>query len=278
MTDSPEFIRNSMIVAAHPDDEVLWFGAIVHQVDRVLLVFEDFWPEPEIAPARSKALANFPRPNVSSLRLPEAPTSGCSNWRNPVLTPYGMKLGFMTELRDAKQAVKKAVGLSSAPKKGIRANYLENFQRLVDELRPQLSPDMNVFTHNPWGEYGHESHIQVFRAVDFLRREIGFKLWMSNYCSERSLPLATTYFDKQDNEVVHLPVNKKFCEEVAQVYKDAGCWTWADDWTWFDCEFYMETPVEQSNPETSGTLLPLNMFNIEPVAQSWPSLKVGLAR
>lgn len=265
MTDRPEFMQNSMIIAAHPDDEMLWFGAILHQVDRVLLVFEDYWPDPKIGPARSRALSNYPRPNVCSLKIPEAATYGCSNWQKPVLNPYGIKLGAVTELRDVKQALKRAVGMSNSPNKGIRANYLQNFGRLVEEFRPQLSPEMNVFTHNPWGEYGHEDHIQVFRAVDFLRREIGFKLWMSNYCSERSLPLATTYFDDQENVVVHLPVNKVFCEEVAQVYRDAGCWTWSDEWKWFDYEFYMEAPTEQSKLTTQGTLLPLNMLNIEAV-------------
>ncbi|SOE08806.1 hypothetical protein SAMN05877838_0536 [Hoeflea halophila] len=265
MTNRPEFLQNSIIIAAHPDDEMLWFGAVLHQVDKVLLVFEDFWPDPSIGAVRSKALSNFPRPNVSSLKIPEAATYGCADWQNPKLSPYGIELRSVTELRDLKQTLLRAVGKGSPASKRIRSTYRDNFERLVRELRPQLSPETNVFTHNPWGEYGHEDHVQVFRAVDFLRKEIGFKLWISNYCSERALPLATTYFDDREKDAVHLPVNKPFCEEVAQVYRDAGCWTWSDTWKWFDYEFYMQAPTEQSNPKTQGKLFPLNMFNIEPV-------------
>lgn len=265
MSNKPELLQNSIIIAAHPDDEMLWFGAILHQVDRVLLVYEDFWPDLDIGPARARVLSSFPRPDVSSLKIPEAATAGCSNWQNPVLSAYGLELGAVTQMRDAKQKLKRLLGKSDAPEKGIVAQYKYNFDRLVQELRPQLSPDMNVFTHNPWWEYGHEDHIQVFRAVDFLRKEIGFKLWMSNYCSERSLSLAITYFDNEEHDVFHLPVNKEFCEEVALIYRDADCWTWSNKWNWFDYESYMQAPSEQSNLTTQGSLLPLNMLNIEAV-------------
>ena len=54
----PTMLENSLIVAAHPDDEVLWFGAILKRVDRVIIVYEDHWPEPEIGRARAEALSN----------------------------------------------------------------------------------------------------------------------------------------------------------------------------------------------------------------------------
>ena len=34
-----DLLTNSVIVAAHPDDELLWFGAILKQVDQVIVVF-----------------------------------------------------------------------------------------------------------------------------------------------------------------------------------------------------------------------------------------------
>jgi len=80
MTDRPDFLNNSLIVAAHPDDELLWFASILKQVDRVVMVFEDYWPDASIGPARAKVLETFPRGGVSSLRLPEAATYGCANW------------------------------------------------------------------------------------------------------------------------------------------------------------------------------------------------------
>ncbi len=38
----PAFLRNSVIVAAHPDDELLWFGSVLKDVERVILVFRRF--------------------------------------------------------------------------------------------------------------------------------------------------------------------------------------------------------------------------------------------
>ncbi|NKB51431.1 MAG: hypothetical protein GKR97_04285 [Rhizobiaceae bacterium] len=260
----PPMLQNSLIVAAHPDDELLWFGAILKQVDQVIVVFEDFWPDPKIGPARAKALDNFPRDNVSSLRMAEAATYGCANWDNPQVSPFGIELGWQCQLRDAKQSVLRILGRSNAPKDGIRTNYRQNFDALSESLRGKLTPDMNVFSHNPWGEYGHEDHVQVHRVLSDLREEIGFTLWMTNYCTERTLPLAKTYFDTAEPQYQVLSVDKQFADQVAQVYRDAGCWTWADDWKWFNSECYMQAPKSQTRLKGQGHLFPLNLFNIDP--------------
>ncbi|MDD9909273.1 MAG: hypothetical protein OXR62_06230 [Ahrensia sp.] len=262
MSQSLQFLENSLIVAAHPDDELLWFASILKQVDRVLLVFEDYWPDPAIGPARARALDDFPRDNVSSLRLPESATYGCADWANPQLTEFGIGLGAQVAKRDLKQNVLRLAGKSRAPKTGIRARYEENFASIVAALRPQLNASMNVFTHNPWGEYGHEEHIQLFRALDHLRGEIGFTLWMSNYCTERSMPLAMRYFDNAQHEFIQLPVDKDFGEQVVKCYRDAGCWTWSDDWVWFDTECFMQAPREPAAASCQGHLFPLNFFQI----------------
>ena len=259
-----DMLSNSVIVAAHPDDELLWFGAILKRVDRVIVVFEDYWPDPALGAARAQALANFPRDNVDSLKIAEAATYGCADWANPQLTPYGIALGRQCELRDAKQMVKRLLGRSNAPRAGIRATYEANFVLLKQKLRGELTADMNVFTHNPWGEYGHEDHVQVHRVVSDLREEIGFTMWMSNYCTERAMPLAVTYFDSEQPAFDTLWVDKVFANEVMQVYREAGCWTWADDWKWFTTECYMQAPRKQKMLKSQGHLFPMNLFNIDP--------------
>lgn len=260
-----DMLHNAIIIAAHPDDELLWFGAILKRVDQVIVVFEDYWPDPAMGPARARALANFPRDNVVNLKMPEAASYGCADWANPKLSQWGIELGWKCELRDAKQHLKRLLGNGNALSKGIRRAYQDNYLHLVERLRSELTADMNVFTHNPWGEYGHEDHILVHRALVQLSDEIGFSLWMSNYCSERALPLAKTYFDSAEPQFEKLPVDKKFADEVSQVYRDAGCWTWADDWKWFDFECYMPAPRSQKMLKNQGHLFPLNMFNIDPV-------------
>ena len=148
----------------------------------------------------------------------------------------------------------------------IAQAYRDNYETLYRTLLPLLKPDMNVFTHNPWGEYGHEDHVQVFRVLDRLRDEIGFKLWMSNYCTERSMPLAMQYFSRRPQDYIRLPADKGFAEQVANIYRQHGCWTWRDDWIWFDDECFMEAP--SSKPESGGFhLLPMNLFNFGTVVR-----------
>ena len=44
----------------------------------------------------------------------------------------------------------------------------------------------NVIAHGPWGEYGHEEHVQVFRVVASLATEMGFRLWLPAYVAPKS--------------------------------------------------------------------------------------------
>ncbi len=259
MTD---FLRNSIIVAAHPDDEMLWFTSIVKDVDSILLVYEDAWPTPELGPARARALETFPRNTIENLRLPEAATYGCADWANPQPDDFGIAFGATATLRDAKHTVLRQMGMSEAPPEGIAGKYQENFDVLVTALRRFLKFDMNVFTHNPWGEYGHEDHLQVFRAVESLRAEIGFTQWMSNYCTERTLPLAMRYFDNEEREIIQRKADKAFAEEIADCYRKAGAWTWSDQWVWFDTEHFCRVPDGPAEPQQQANLMPLNMFVI----------------
>ncbi|WP_136658971.1 PIG-L family deacetylase [Nitratireductor sp. XY-223] len=255
-----DLLSNSVIIAAHPDDELLWFGAILKKVDRVIMVYEDFWPNPEVGNARAAVLDDYPRAGVTSLRIAEAATHSCADWNDPKLSEYGIELGFEATKRDLKQSVKRLLGKSRAPRGGINAHYKQNFERVYTALKPLLMPEMNVFTHNPWGEYGHEDHIQVFRAVDRLRGEIGFTQWMTNYCTDRSLPLAMTYTQDDNRDYIQFPVDGTYADTVADVYRKHGCWTWADNWRWFPFELYCRAPRQQSGGGLEPGLLPLNLF------------------
>lgn len=255
-----DMLRNSIIIAAHPDDELLWFGAILKKVDRVVMVHRDFWPDPGVGRARAAVLEDYPRDNVLSLDIPEAATHSCADWSNPKLTEFGIELGVQARLRDLKQQAMRLIGKSQAPPGGIAVNYEANYHTLYGELKDILRPDMNVFTHNPWGEYGHEDHIQVYRVVDRLRRETGFRQWMTNYCTERSLPLAMRYFDNDARKHIQLPVDIPFAQQVADVFRRNGCWTWAENWKWFPFELYTEAPVEEAQADGQPHILPLNMF------------------
>lgn len=283
MPARPDFLTNSMIVAAHPDDELLWFNAILKQVDQVVVVFRPFWAKPDLAAKRAAALAAFPRDGVRCLDVQESGAYGCANWMNPEETADGLALTLESQKREWKRVSKVALQRAGVPidkvaDRSVLAAYQQNAILIRDHLRPLLKPGMNVFTHNPWGEYGHEEHVQLFRVLQALRAEIGFDLWMSNYCTERSLPLAMRYFRTAPGDYIRLPTDKVFAEKVANVYKDHDCWTWADDWSWFDDECYMPAPVEGRALKAHQHLFPLNLFSIgDERPRSWLPAALGAA-
>ncbi len=269
MSKKREFLTNSVIVAAHAGDEVLWFSSIVQHVDQIITVYRDFWADPTIGTRRSAALRKYPRRDISCLNIAEAGAYGCADWNDPVLTTTGIQLGFEANKRAITRIARKSspeipvLNRAVAAAKSVGRGYKSNFKAIYDALKGKLTADMNVFTHNPWGEYGHEENIQVFRVLQVLRKEIGFRLWMSNYCTDRAAPLAMRYFVKCPGGYVRQETDKAFAARVADMYKQHGCWTWADDWAWFDDECFMEAPHADSEVAAHHHLFPLNFFTID---------------
>ena len=267
MRETREILENAVVIGAHPDDELLWFNAVMKDAAHVIIVFREFWAQPGLGEARAKAIAELPHPNVTCLDIDEAGTHGCADWANPVINDVGIAFSLTAGVREVKRRIKQTVDMFT-PARPVYASqsvadaYRQNYYLIRDALRPHLSADMNVFTHNPWGEYGHEDHIQVFRVLEHLRDEIGFTLWMSNYCTERALPLACRYFQAEPGGYVRLPTDKAYADKVAAVYRKHGCWTWDDNWAWFDEECFMQAPARGSKPKPHRHLMPLNMFTI----------------
>ena len=157
---------------AHPDDEVLWASSLLGRAGRLILAYEALPGRPDITDGRQAALARFPRP-VESLRLAETASFGAAAWPEPVETAEGLEV---------------AAGPGAMP--GFDpAAYRAGFAELTARLRPALAGARTVITHAPWGEYGHEDHVQLFRAVEALRDELGLALFVPAYVSARSAAL-----------------------------------------------------------------------------------------
>ncbi len=265
----PNFLENSLIIGAHPDDELLWFASILKNVDDVLIIYRDFWAHPGLGEKRQAVLDDYPRGNVECLNFEEAGTYGCADWSNPVCDEFGLAFSIEASKRELKRLAKRTLSTvvpigGNQPTTSVHAAYRNNRDKIETVLRQRLRPDMNVFSHNPWGEYGHEDHVQLFRVLDKLRSEIGFKLWMSNYCTERTVPLALTYMTNSPSPQVRLATDKDFAEKVADTYKKHDCWTWDDNWRWPDEECFVEAPRKQAGSPSDRYLPPLNFFAIDP--------------
>ena len=235
-------LEQSMLVSAHPDDEVLWFSSILEKVDEVLLCYSDYKAEPEWGIGRKKSLSEYPVKNISSLELSEAEVFCGADWNAPVTTEYGMEI----------------------PKKGISdKKYKENYYLLKKVLKNRLSNFANVITHNPWGEYGHEEHVQIYRVVKELQKEMKFNLWFSNYCSNVSFNLMLKYITGFNSEYITMQTDKKSGEEIKNLYKKNGCWTWYDDWEWFNEESFMQDKNYDETIKVYGHIFPINMIKVE---------------
>lgn len=239
---------SSILVVAHPDDEILWFSSIVEQVQETIICFLEVDSRPEWSEGRRASLAAFPLSNVNSLGLKESEAFNGANWLSPECTDYGLKVTKNDHTMPGFSEVR----------------YLANYESMLEQLSTKLKNCRNVFTHNPWGEYGHEEHVQVYRVVRQLQRKYGFRLWISNYCSNKSHNLMLRYLSGFRSDYVTLETRLELAHKVEALYRSNNCWTWPfDDYRWFTHECFIEDKEMTETRTTSGHLFPLNYLKIE---------------
>ena len=212
--------EDSVLIVAHPDDDILWLSSVVDKVEQIVFCFNDDPTKPDMGVARKKTIAEYPLPNVSTLDIAEPQSFDKANWSEPVITEYGLKL-------------------SKCQKSDAR--YKTTYEKLLRSVRPLVADRKNVFTHNPWGEYGHEDHVLVYQALKTLQVECHYTLWFSNYCSNRSVNLMNHYISGFHSDYDCLPANTALAHKIADIFKNNGCWTWYEDYQWFDHECLMRS-------------------------------------
>ena len=233
------------LVVAHPDDEVLWFASILRQVGRVIIAFRAYDAVPALGARRAAAMAALPYADLRCLDLVEAGSLGLADWSDPRLTEFGI-------------ALDKAAAGDSAVRR-----YEANHARLLAALRRELAGVANVFTHNPWGEYGHEDHVQVFRVVAMLQREIGFRLWVSAYCSERTARLAGGYDCDAAAQSAAADIDQDYAQRIADIYKRNDCWTWKPNWRWPAREHFIADPSPRAQDRRGRAPIPLAFVPVD---------------
>jgi LmbE family N-acetylglucosaminyl deacetylase len=197
--------KRSAVVVAHPDDEILWLSSAMAAAAYVVLCFGEPFGNPVRADARRRAVANLHLSNLVNLAIPESGTRLLVDWLYPRMTYTGMDIADP----DARQ------------------RYDENFETLLAKLRPLLAGCADVYTHNPWGEYGHPEHIQVYRAVAALQAELGYTVWFSNYAGPLTWKLAQTLGAEPcwgEKKAVH--PDMRIARRLQWVYLRHRAWTW----------------------------------------------------
>lgn len=211
------------IVMAHPDDEVLWAGSMLRAAEKIVLVFGELKCGPQLTAGRREAMAAFPLKTLDWLEMVEAGTFDSASWRHARETEYGLfpypALRVMPSF-DAER-------------------YRMQFREMQERLRKSLAGMRNVIAHGPWGEYGHEDHVQVFRAVAGLAMEMGFRLWVPAYWAPKSEILMRRNLRYFGRPSAPMPIDRAFAEEIAQIYKRTQTWTWFDSYVWPETERFL---------------------------------------
>jgi LmbE family N-acetylglucosaminyl deacetylase len=220
------------VVVAHPDDECLWLSSAVASADRIVFCFGDPFEKPRMSAARRQAIAALPLTRLVDLKLPESGARFSANWAEPQPTLAGI---MITD-------------------EAARARYEANYPKLVAALRTVLAGCGDVYTHNPWGEYGHTEHIQIYRAVAVLQAELGYTIWFSNYVGARSWKLAQQLGTQScwtQRRIVRPDL--AMAHRLMRVYRRHGAWTWTRWHRWPAHEtVYAQPPTK--NPTAWHTL------------------------
>lgn len=213
---APALFDRLAIVMAHPDDEVLWACSALRAAEKIVLVFGELKESAALTEGRKAAMAAFPLPTLEWLEMVEASVLDSASWPNPRETDYGVYPHPALKAMDCFDPER----------------YRRQYGELRDRLRVSLQGMKNVITHGPWGEYGHEDHIQVFRAVASLSGEMGFRVWVPGYWAPKTEALMRRNLRYLGRPTEQLPIDPSLAEEITQVYKRTQSWTWFDTYDW----------------------------------------------
>jgi LmbE family N-acetylglucosaminyl deacetylase len=227
----------SALVVAHADDEILFFSSIIKKVDIVIVCFMGNPRVPQRGIARMRVLNEYPIENILTLDIDTSGATRFVNWDKPVESYAGLEIQNST----------------------AREAYRETYEDILDKLRHKLSGYKTVYTHNPWGEYGHADHVQVHRAVELLAGELGFRVLFSNYVSPRSIHLALPYISKTGYlESVSNSTDLNLAHQVRELYIKENCWTVPDNFSWPKFESF--NSKNRDNDAENSLLFVLNFI------------------
>ena len=216
--------RRYILVVAHPDDEVLWFSSVVMQADAVICVFLADPARLSMAERRRRALAELPY-TVEALGVDEAGTFDAVDWSQPEPSKFGLKLN--------------AAGTQHVTQDA----YSENFACVRSHIARRIPKGATVYTHAPWGEYGHPDHVQVFRVLESLLPEMDLTLMCPLYAAQRSASLLRQYAMPRHEDAEHLHCNRAIAEAAKRTYQKNACWTWHEDWSCPPSDAFVRAPM-----------------------------------
>jgi hypothetical protein len=91
--------------------------------------------------------------------------------------------------------------------------------------------------------------VQLCRAVEALRDELGLAVFVPAYVSARSVALMARHLARLGPPTPPMPTDRALAAGLMALYRETGCWTWADDHEWPETEvFYPLLPAPAAPP------------------------------
>ena len=227
-----EDIEKGILIISHPDDECLFASSILEKISKIIICFNNIPAEKIISQARQKSLDNYPIKNLNiiSLNLAQSiKTFMPINWLNIKENSYGLIGGYQIK------------------------SYAENYEILLKNLRDLIPINCSIITHNPWGEYGHSEHCQVFKASFQIALEKESKLFVDGYYSNLSRLFAIKKLHLLMPDFYRFETNMKIYNTLKKHYLNYGCWTWYKNYKLPKVEYFYRINLSKDpNSQTSN--------------------------
>jgi hypothetical protein len=229
------------IIVAHPDDEVLFFSSIIKSASKIIISYNRS-NEKTVSLGRERIKNKLPFKNYIYLNYKEANVFNSANWYNPKICKEG--LNFRTN----------------------KKKYIINYNKIKSKLSKILKVGDTIYTHNPWGEYGHEEHIQVFNCIKHLQKKLNLKIFVNGYVSNKSYTLMKEFENTLTNPFLIKNQNIKYANKLKKIYITYYCWTFDDNYIWPKSELFFEfkkNRVMDNGKKNYSSIIPLNYMHGE---------------
>ena len=227
------------VIVAHPDDEIVFCSSVIKDASKVVICFGPC-ADKVVTKGREHLESQLPLNNILFLGIAESMVLNSARWERPVICREGIAVG----------------------KNDIA--YRQNYDRLKDQLGQILHRGETIYTHNPWGEYGHEEHVQVFRAIMELSSDLNLTVFVNCYVSNKSYLLMSQEQHLLSGEAHLGTPDENLCASIKNIYQANQCWTWHDEYSWPKSELFYKVTPEATNAEhvsSSTSTLPINMLS-----------------
>lgn len=173
--------KDITLLIAHPDDEVLWCWPVLDRVERIICASSD--------------QHNHERIWCKDRRL--------------CLEEVGQMLGASVKCFDSD---------SEFFRLPARAGELK---AVAQDLLTEMQSASTIFTHNPWGEYGHLDHILCHQIA----RISGMPVMTTDIAIEINwLPIRAQVPGRL---IGRAQMDQGLYDRLKALYDARGCWTWS---------------------------------------------------